>query len=341
MPVISTALAHAPTLASLPDEPFPWPFDRPNYHMSMGLVGMAESDWLTPDAGWPAQLAHRAMLLEERPRDVVASLPEAYTAVAALRDLLLDHAPKHWPAWFVADDDGVVNRLNGQRLKRSLGEREAPMAMAGATMQAIGGFFPHDFCLLLPSTSGWRLAAGVVCFPSHWHLPAKLGRTLPGIHEPVPGYAHKLAMPVDRLFDSLEPERIVARRNWSLSDDPELFQPGLMAGKPPHLFPDSASAARNLYLRVEHQTLRKMQGCGAILFSIRTHQRPLSALSAAQALHFRDILLSVPDPIATYKGLIRTRIPAVAALEAHSVRCKDTTDRQPSGTHDPGPDPYG
>lgn len=161
----------------------------------------------------------------------------------------------------------------------------------------------------------WLLTGGVVCFPSHWMLPYKLGKPLPGIHRPVARYDAVLATPMDRFFDTLSQGRVVWRANWTLSDDPTLFQPRTKAHVPLDADIHAGNAGDRLWLRVERQTLTKLPDCGAILFTIRTHQRALSALSIEQRRQFAAVLRSVPDDVAAYKGLRRIGPPAVAFCE--------------------------
>ena len=70
--------------------------------------------------------------------------------------------------------------------------------------------------------------AASLCFPSRWRLLDKIGKPLAAVHGPVPLYAERLAGPVDRFMRNLKPGHIASRLNWSLLDDPALFQP---AGK--------------------------------------------------------------------------------------------------------------
>ena len=69
------------------------------------------------------------------------------------------------------------------------------------------------------------LTAASLCFPARWRLSDKLGRPMADIHRLVPGFNAKLARPVDRFFDRVEPDQPYLRANWSVIDDPTLFQP--------------------------------------------------------------------------------------------------------------------
>ena len=93
-----------------------------------------------------------------------------------------------------------------------------PLDIAGRLVQ-------EDLCILQEVDGELRLTAGVLCFPNRWRLSDKLGRPMMAIHEPVPSYAERLGKPVDRFIGLLAPDRPVWRLNWSLMDNPMLFQP--------------------------------------------------------------------------------------------------------------------
>ena len=178
-----------------------------------------------------------------------------------------------------------------------------------------GRLVADDLCLLLPTPGGWRLMGAVLCFPNRWRLADKLGKPLPGIHRPVPGYAAKLAVPVDRFFDALTVDRPVWRTNWALNDDPALFQPVETAQEDPDQTITAANAATRLFLRVERQTLRRLPRTGAVVFTIRTYQVPIGSLSPAQAADLAGVIRTTPEDTARYKGLTRTAKPSLEFLD--------------------------
>lgn len=293
-------------MPTLPPEPFPWPFDGDVWRLGMGLRVQEPESWLAPDAGWPVQLAERASLIARRKWDVMALMPDARAAAAEMLPLLLHHLAGRFPDWFTKFGQGIESRVDGARLDPDGFEHP---------LHLLAHLLPDDLCVMTPSPGGWRLTGGVVCFPSHWLLPHKLGKPLPGIHRPVPRYDAVLATPVDRFFDTLAPDRIVWRANWTLSDDPALFQPGQKAHAAPESDIDAGNAGERLFLRIERQTLAKLPGSGAVLFTIRTHQRALSALTQEQRRQLAAILRSVPDDVASYKGLRRTGALAIGYCE--------------------------
>ena len=121
------------------------------------------------------------------------------------------------------------------------------------------------------------------------------------VHEHVAYYDEHLSRPVDSFFERLTVDRPVWRLNWNLMDDPTLFQP--VAGPAASVAPDEVGD--RIWLRIERQTLRRLPETGAIVFGIRIHQRPLSALVARpdQLATLRTAIANLPPETFAYKSL--------------------------------------
>ena len=137
----------------------------------MGLVPLPFGDWLKPQAGDAALLAERTRLIARQRADVMAALPESAAAVAELGSLLRARG-------FAIDD----------------------------TLAAMACNIAEDLCILTAAEDGYRLTAGVLCFPNRWKLAEKLGGSVLAVHGPVPDYAAQLSASVDRFLARLKPE---------------------------------------------------------------------------------------------------------------------------------------
>ena len=179
----------------------------------MGLKALDLRDWIEVDGQFAAQLAERRRLLRDRRDEVLAALPGSEAGQQEVLGLLLDHLPARFPKIYRRSPGGIENLVTGERFL--IAELEK-IELAGRLVQ-------EDLCLMSAGEDGYRLVAGVLCFPAHWRLLDKLGRRLGPIHEPVPGFAERLGPTVDRFFQSTRAERPVWRANWSLVDTPELF----------------------------------------------------------------------------------------------------------------------
>lgn len=217
-----------------------------------GVQPLDPADWLRIDEAYAGQMAERERLIAEAPGAVHALLPEGGAAAAELYAAVLARLPalgfaREGTAWRCPD---------GRRVEPV---PEAPLLTLGRLVQ-------EDLCLLQEGPEGaHRLTGAILCFPASWTLAEKIGRGLPGIHKPVPGYATQLAARVQRLFDAIRPEQPLWRANALDYTDPALHQPRREDERRPH-----DDAARG-YIRSERQCLLRLPETRAVIFSIHTY----------------------------------------------------------------------
>src|SRR5215469_4762552 len=247
-------------------------FDGGRYRLAMGLTPQSEAEWLAPDASLHEILAEKRSLLSTRHESAFRALPEASAASIELLRLLAEHLARRFPS--IYRWDGVHHLFND-----ASGETRDIDAPVLHPLDLAGRLVAEDLCLLQASDEGYRLIAASLCFPNRWQLAEKIGRPLDSIHEPVPGFAPALQRPVAHFFAALKPDRILARVNWGIADDPARFQP---VGRDVNTAITAANAGSVLYFRVERQTLRRLPRSGAVLFTIRTEITPLDHVVATR-----------------------------------------------------------
>lgn len=283
------------------------PFLNQPPHLSMAIKSLDEATWLEIGDEFDHQMAERHRLLDQHAADVVDALPGSEASQDELLAMLLQHLADHHADRYRVSPKGVEERQSGRRFTLT-DETHAPLMLIGRLVQ-------EDFCLLQQRFSAYQLVAAVLCFPAHWRLCDKIGRSLIDIHEPVPGFANQLGQPISRLFQRLDSRRPVQRLNWSLVDTSELYLP------PSHRKADvditEENAGARLWLRVERQTLRRLPVTSDIVFGIRTHLTRLDdALddpSTAKALMTK--IETMPAAMADYKNLKLIKKPLKAYLE--------------------------
>jgi hypothetical protein len=283
------------------------PFAGGGFRLTMGLMPLAEPDWIELDGLLAAHLAEKGSLLAHRHGEVFAARPEADAAARELLALLAAHLPLHHPQIFGRDGARLTNRVTGEAWDV---ERPAlhPLDLCGRLVQ-------EDFCLLQRAGEQHVLVAASLCAPARWRLADKIGRPLAQIHAPVAGYDTTLARPVDRLLAQLRPGRLVWRLNWGILDNPARFQPA----RPPADAPITAtSAGERLWLRVERQTLRKLAASAAVVFTIRTHITRLDRAVAtpAAAADLAQALRAMPLDMLRYKQIEPFVMDLLAWLDA-------------------------
>jgi hypothetical protein len=138
------------------------------------------------------------------------------------------------------------------------------------------------------------------------------------VHGPVPLYADRLAKPVDRFMRHVKPGHVAQRLNWSLLDDPALFQTGGHGREGTNPAITAENAGETLHLRVERQTLRRLPRSETVLFGIRVHVYQLGRVIGTPALAARlaEAIRALPQEINRYKSLGTFRAAVLGWLDA-------------------------
>lgn len=280
------------------------PLDGTPWRLTMGLRRLDESGWLEVDDDRSDILARKSELLVTH-RDTVLVNTEGSTAPCVeLLELVVSWLRTYRPEILAIEGPVYIDQVTGARLDT----RELHPLVTGSMLAT------EDLCVLEHRDAAWRLTAACVCSPSRWSLTEKLGRSLDEIHGPVPGFHEGLAGPSATFFDRLAPGRLTWRVNWTLLDTPEPFLPSPAGRHAPRDRVDLGA----LWFRVERQTLRRLVGTDAIVFTIRTYVTSLDALLVSRpelASLLASTLRTVPSEVADYKGWTGLLEPLVGALE--------------------------
>ena len=271
------------------------PFETGPFRMAMGLRTVPETAWFEIDQHYQAEISERRRLLTRRRDEVFGVTSGSEAARTETLTMVIEHLTRVHPHWFVRTGNSIHARLTGIHFDLAAYD---PLELAGCLVQ-------EDLCLIEASPDGPRLTAAVLCFPSRWRLGDKLGHPLAAVHRPVPLYAGRLAQPVDRFMAKLRPGHIVSRSNWSVLDDPALFQPEGKWREAVNGAIAEENAGETLFLRVERQSLRRLPESGAILFGIRVHVYPLHMAVPDQstAARLAEAVRALPEETAHYKSI--------------------------------------
>jgi len=255
---------------AIPDSYLPGPADAARLRVAARSLEIEQ--WVSHrDADWELTIEMKRALIQERPDEVVAMLPDAEAACEEVARGVMSSigvAP--------TDARGIDALV------------EAAMCVA------------DDLCVLIPDAEGMpRLVAAVLCSPNRWRLAEKLGGTMASIHVPVARYDIDLDSPVNAVLKRLNVEKPMWRTNWGISNHPSLFQPDV-----PPITPEMDIA--DMWFRTEWQTLRRIPDTGAILFTIRTYVEKLSDFVSrdyAVVHDIGDIVNKVREDVAQYKSI--------------------------------------
>jgi hypothetical protein len=286
-------------MRALPPQALHLPVLSGPYRMAMDLVTVPEPDWFEIDDRYAEEMAEKRRLMATAPGDVFAAVAESDAARAEALELVAAALTAHYPDWFSQDGSVLSNRLTGESWDARMVD---PLELAGRLVQ-------EDLCLIQNRAEGPVFTAASLCFPSRWRLLDKIGKPLAAVHGPVPLYANRLAGPVDRFMRYLKPGHIASRLNWSLLDDPSLFQPGGKWRVEASSDITAENAGRRVFLRVERQTLRRLPVTSAVLFGIRVHVYPVEGVidRPERAEELASAINALPADIQHYKSLLPFR----------------------------------
>lgn len=231
------------------------PLDGKPFTVGMGLRALEIGQWLEIDDSYIQDIDLKKSLYQQHPSQVFACLPEGISGSIETLELISEHLAQLFPELEIE-----------------------PVSPALHPLQSASLLVQEDLCVMSKIDGQWKLTAASVCFPSRWDLTEKIGASLREIHAPVPHYEERIGQATDIMFDKFEVERPVWRINWTILDNPDLFQPRSIHRE---ISPDLSleEFAQKIYFRIERQTLRVLPKSGDVLFTIRTYVDSLSSIA--------------------------------------------------------------
>lgn len=277
------------------------PYQGGQKGFAIGLKPLDREHWIEFDAGSPTRLLEKEKLRADHPAETFLADPNSHEAQSEVRDLLWAHMPAYHPN---------THQLHEGRMKIAGGQKTISITdNDGAPLRTAAELVEEDLCVMTPSGNGWMLSAASLCFPSHWSLREKFSHPMSKIHEPVPGFEGQMEQRVDRIMNNLRPDAPVWRMNWSLHDEPTLYQTGPSA-HPRFGALTGPEIIKVGFIRIERQTLTKLPRTGAILFTIRTHLDPLGSLAPQNRDDLAAAIGAMTDAELNYRGIAH-RVPEI------------------------------
>ncbi|MFE3193725.1 DUF3445 domain-containing protein [Nocardia sp. NPDC059240] len=311
---------------------FPFPFTKDEYRYSTNIepagsvATTAAGSWgahqLDIDEHYLPELAQRTAILDRDPGRYQC-LPHMAAAAWDAMLTLMDRLAAEYPADMSLARDGSRWRWRNDRLGADLsftyGDEDS---LPAPPLRFIADQVQEDIVLLDQREGGLWGDAGVVTFAADWSMGFDCGMSFLEIHGPVPRiHTERVITRAHDFLLRLTPEQAYRRTNWTLTVDgkldtstegyPEWGRDRRTLAEGP-----LSAVGDRLYLRVEVQHLIRLANSGAVMFLIRTYLRSLREVASVpewgRRLH--RVLAELPQDMADYKGLTRTREPAVAWL---------------------------
>ncbi|GBE80763.1 predicted protein [Sparassis crispa] len=250
-----------PSHASLRDYVYANRTLRYPYFQTMAHQPMHVNDWIEIDSDYAWYLDEKAQVIAEHGTKVLDSLPENDDACAELLATLVEHLPQRFPTLFSRlppPGCGIWNRVTDERFSATDGLRGVD------ALRVVSRLVQDDFLMARERPDGQvYLVGGLLAFPGSYLLSEHIGKPLHALHAAVPHFAEKILRSVARTLVRFPPDRPFERSSWMVVDDRNLFWHNI-ASNPLR----ETQRPEDLFLRIDHQTFRKLPRTGGIVFGI-------------------------------------------------------------------------
>ncbi|PTR31044.1 uncharacterized protein DUF3445 [Rhodococcus sp. OK519] len=304
---------------------FPFPFPRDAYRYSANVEPAGEH---VVDVGvnYRTEIAERERILAADPTRFQA-LPHMEIAQWDAMLEIMQHLADAYPRTMMLERDGGMWRWTNCALDVEqafvYGVRST---LPESPLRYIGRQIQEDVVLLDQREGQLWGDAGLVTFAADWSLRFDVGMSFLQIHGPVPRiHTEGIVTRAQNFLMRLETGERYRRTNWTLTVDgrldtstetyPEWGRDRRTLAEGP-----LADVGERLHLRVEVQHLIRLGQSGAIMFLVRTHLLPFAeiALVPEWARRLRSVLVELPEDMAEYKGITRTRRPGIDWLDRYA-----------------------
>lgn len=262
--------------------------------IQMGIKPLDVSNWIEIDENFVRHVTLKKQVFAKNSDLVLMADPAIFASCLELYEMLqaflLQTHPSHYS---IRDGEFSVHATEEKYPLKHSDPLEA--------LRLLSLWVQEDFAIMSPPP-GVRLAGGSICFPSRWNLRDKFNKNSDGIHGPVPKFQETIAKPTSNFLERMTMDKPMWRMNWTIHDSDELFTPYPVPHK--HNI-TTENVLDETFLRVERQTLRRMEKTGSVVFTIRTYvnrMRDVVATSERKEL-VKATLEQLPLEIAEYRGM--------------------------------------
>ena len=272
------------------NDPVHLPFKDGKGGVDIGLRPIEESSWLEIDHLFSDEIALKEKLYLEKKDQVLVTSPNSQDIQKEVLNLVLGHLKNHHNDSYELKTDTIESKRNNHLYY--FDDFQDPLELASLLVQ-------EDLIIMKPKENIFYLDSASLCAPTRWSLREKFQQSLSELHQSVPGYKDKIDSRVNTIFKNLPDQKIFERYNWSIFDSPELFQP--ISNK--SLVEIKNTKPEELFIRVERQTIRRLDYSRAVLFAVRVHVNPIKAIISNKKAIFDLIqaIKNLEESMKTYK----------------------------------------
>lgn len=288
----------------------------------MGTAPMKETDTLVEiDENYRNEITLKRRLLKEDPAYYFMALVESNAAQWDVVEKVINELVRHDPDRFSIEKNELRWTFTNKRLNEShsftFGDAST---LPYAPLDWIGRHVQEDLIIL---NEKGEVVAGQLCFPSGWAMEEKIGKQFIEVHAPLPAVTNPMIETANRFIAHLPVGKSFMRNNWGFRYGDQLdlsskysatYRAKLEADAPSFSHED---VAEKIFLRVEHQTLTRLQNSGYVLFTIHTYHHSVKEVvsDAVRAQTLLSFLQGTPAELIDYKVMTPMYPQLISYLE--------------------------
>lgn len=290
--------------------------------LAIGISNCLEEDWIQIDKDYLDRITERKRNLVAHPEAIEVN-EVCIPAVTELFIQVIKNILIRYPTVFCLEGTVFRNHVTGAKYDL-VKIRTEPRRL----LQMLSENVEEDFYLMYPDEDGiFSLQRFVSCFPNGFSSREKLGQSMRDVHGPVPGLNEGIGNGIDRFMTGLQFGTVVQRLGvsqpfdilcniltsrlscvqWSLQfNGSDLWRTGgnNFYPKPGEVLPDVSEYQdiAQCYLRVERQTLVRLENSKAVVFGIRQYMTPIEEIKEeGNGPALVDAIASLPEELGYYK----------------------------------------
>ncbi|KAL5338450.1 hypothetical protein BJX70DRAFT_388520 [Aspergillus crustosus] len=276
---------------------------RDRYRVMMDIRKLDVENWLTLDKNYLDEHVVRSQLLEQERQKVFQCLPESYDACLEALEEVVEFLTQRFANMFErkkhSETTTVYNRMTGETFVYG-GEKTNQMDPLEIAVRLT----MEDLSILMKNEDEeYYLAASASLFPVGWTVQDRIGWTISQLHNPVPLWHQQVANSVSKFLCRLTPDSPMERSNYFVEvkrPDEDLFE---TLYRPTTLSEDNPNPSpKDIVVRRERQTFRRLPRTGAIVFGVKTFLTTLEELPMQELQNLAREVKSWPEHVGEYKG---------------------------------------
>jgi dimethylamine monooxygenase subunit A len=288
-----------------------FPF-QDKYDLKMGTLPLQENEHLIEtDSDYLSEISAKRKLLTSEHEYYYRSKPGTIDAqwevLEKVLTSLVNFDPQHFKLERLGNEWTWINEKLEETHTFIFGQTDTlpfePLDWVGRQVQ--------EDIIILSNDDTTSLCAGQLCLPNGWCLDDKFGKTFLGIHQPAPKMIGSTMNAAHKVMGKIIANKTLWRASWNFKITNQLDMSSKFTKAyneelkeiAPQL--NEENIGEKIFIRIERQTITKLEKSGCVLFGIHTYQSKLAdeVKNKVRSSQIVGTLKTTPREMLNYKAI--------------------------------------